>query len=46
MLFVEEIPLKVSINEAVEIAKKYSTKDDASYINGVLGSVASKIESR
>lgn len=46
MLYVEDIPLKVSINEAVEIAKKYSTKDDAAYINGVLGSVASKIESR
>ncbi len=46
MMYLEEIPVKVSINEAVEIAKKYSTQDDASYINGVLGSVASKLESR
>ncbi len=44
MLYIAEVPLKVSINEAVEIAKKYSTQDDASYINGVLGSIASNIE--
>ena len=31
------IPVKVSINEAVELAKTYSTKEDAAYINGVLG---------
>ena len=29
----------VSINEAVELAKKYGTKEDASYINGILSSV-------
>lgn len=34
----EEIPVSVTINEAVELAKKYSTKEDASFINGVLGS--------
>jgi len=33
-----DIPVKVTINEAIEIAKKYATEDDASYINGVLGS--------
>ena len=44
MLFVKEIPVSVSINEAVELAKKYSTKQEASYINGVLGSVSKGIE--
>lgn len=44
MLYLDEVPLKVSINEAVEIAKKYSTQDDAAYINGVLGSIASNIK--
>lgn len=34
---VDEVPISVSINEAVELAKKFSTEDDASYINGVLG---------
>lgn len=42
MLYVESIPQSVSINEAVELAKKYSTQDDASYINGVLGTLAKK----
>jgi N utilization substance protein B len=32
----EDIPEKVSINEAVELAKKYGTDDSASFINGVL----------
>ncbi len=44
MLYVEDVPVKVSINEAVEIAKKYSTQDDAAYINGVLGSIAANIK--
>ncbi|MBI3330140.1 MAG: transcription antitermination factor NusB [Nitrospinae bacterium] len=34
-----EIPPKVSINEAIEIAKKYSTPDAAVFINGVLDRV-------
>lgn len=34
---VESVPEGVAINEAVELAKKYSSAEDASYINGVLG---------
>ena len=33
-----KIPVSVTINEAVELAKEYATEDDASYLNGVLGS--------
>lgn len=40
MEFVENVPENVAINEAVELAKKYSTSDDASYINGILGAVS------
>ena len=36
--FFEDIPIKVTINEAIELAKKYATEEDAAYINGVLGS--------
>lgn len=36
----DEVPTSVAINEAVELAKKFGTDDDPSYINGVLGSVA------
>lgn len=35
--FSEEIPEKVSINESVELAKKYEGEDSASFVNGVLG---------
>ena len=40
MMFDDEIPVSVSINEAVELAKKYGGQDDAAYINGVLSSIA------
>ena len=43
-LLYSDIPVGVAINEAIEITKKYATKDDASYVNGVLGAVAKKIE--
>lgn len=36
MKYEEQIPAKVSINEAVELAKQYGTDDSASFINGVL----------
>lgn len=39
MLFCEDIPLKVSINEAIEIGKRYGTEDSGAFINGILDSV-------
>lgn len=35
----EDIPPKVTINEAIEIAKKYSTEKSGIFINGILDSV-------
>ncbi len=35
----DEIPEKVSIVEAVEISKQYSTKDSSGFINGILDSI-------
>lgn len=35
----QEVDPAIAINEAVEIAKTYSTQEDANYINGVLGAV-------
>lgn len=40
MKYENEVPVSVAINEAVELAKKYSGKEDASFINGILGSVS------
>ncbi len=39
MEYMEDIPVSVSINEAVELAKKYATKEDSSFINGILSTV-------
>ena len=39
IFYVESIPVKVSANEAVELAKKFGTQDDASFINGILGKI-------
>ncbi len=35
--YIDSIPVKVSINEAVNLAKKFADSTDASYINGLLG---------
>lgn len=37
ILYVPSVPTSVSINEAVELAKKFATQEDASFINGILG---------
>lgn len=37
--YMDEIPEAVSIDEAVELCKIYTTADDASFVNGVLGAV-------
>ena len=39
MKYCDDVPPKVAINEAVEIAKKYCDEKEPSFINGVLGSV-------
>ena len=40
MRYEEAIPVAVSINEAVELAKKYGTDDSASFVNGILAKLA------
>ena len=37
----KDVPQKVIIDEAIELAKRYSTEDSSSFINGVLGKVIS-----
>lgn len=38
--YVDDVPNGVAVNEAVELAKKYGTNEDASFINGILGTIA------
>ena len=40
LLFCPDIPVRVSINEAIEIAKRYGTKDSPAFINGLLDKIA------
>lgn len=40
--YMDDIPESVSINEAVELCKKYATKEDASFVNGILSSIVNK----
>lgn len=44
MLYMNEIPVSVSINEAVELIKKYATEKDSAFANGIMGTVASGID--
>lgn len=39
LLFTEDIPPKVSINEAIDIAKKYGDKDSGKFVNGILDKI-------
>ena len=40
--FIKDVPHKVAIDEALELAKKYSTDDSPSFINGILARVVEK----
>jgi N utilization substance protein B len=39
ILYRDDIPVKVSINEAVDLAKKYSDAESGVFVNGILGSI-------
>ena len=40
--YVKDIPPKVSLNEAIEIAKRYGSEDSSSFINGILDKISSQ----
>lgn len=44
ILYMDDIPGKVSASEAVMLAKKYAGKEDASFVNGVLGTIIGSTE--
>ena len=44
MRYFDDIPVGVSINEAIEICKIYGSDEDRSFVNGILGSVSRSIE--
>ncbi len=46
LLFAEDVPAQVAINEAVEIAKRFGTEDSPAFINGVLDAVQQSLEQK
>lgn len=46
MLFCGDIPSKVSINEAIDIGKKFGTKESGAFINGILDSIRIALEEK
>lgn len=44
LLYCPDIPYKVSINEAIEVGKKYGTPDSGKFINGILDKIAKETE--
>ena len=46
LLYVNDIPPKVSINEAVELAKQFGGENSSKFVNGVLGTIYRKYETQ
>lgn len=44
LLYCGDIPAKVSINEAIDIAKKFGSSESGSFINGILDSIRAALE--
>lgn len=42
LLYIEDIPMKVAINEAIEIGKRFGTENSGKFISGVLGTISNK----
>lgn len=40
MLYDDDTPVSVAINEAVELAKRYGGDEDSSFVNGILGTIS------
>ena len=43
-LYFDDIPIKVTINEAIELAKRYSTAQSGRFVNGILDAVGSQYQ--
>jgi N utilization substance protein B len=44
MMYIEEVPTRVTINELVEVAKNYGSADSAGFVNGVLDAIRKNLE--
>ena len=46
ILYMDDVPVSVSINEAVELAKKYGTEESSKFVNGILGNLVRSFGSK
>jgi N utilization substance protein B len=44
LLCCNDIPYKVSINEAIDVGKKFGTEESGAFINGILDSIRTALE--
>ena len=44
LLFFDDIPTKVTINEAIELAKEYSTRKSGNFVNGILDAILNQFK--
>ena len=44
LLYCQDIPASVTINEAIEIAKKYGTEESGAFVNGILDHIAKALK--
>ena len=43
LLYFDDVPTKVSINEAIELAKEYSTRKSGNFVNGILDAILNRL---
>jgi len=46
LIYCDDIPPKVTINEAVDIGKKFGTEESGAFINGILDSIRGELEKK
>lgn len=44
LIYFEEVPVKVTINEAIELAKQYSTRKSGNFVNGILDAALGQLK--
>lgn len=44
--YVDDVPEKVAINEAVNLAKEYGSEDDPKFVNGILGAIVKTLNAK
>jgi transcription antitermination protein NusB len=44
MVFADDVPAKVAVNEAIDLAKHFGTEDSGKFVNGVLGKMIQEVD--